>query len=318
MNRLYFIIVLTFILVFETKAQQEAQFSQYMFNNFSINPAYAGINDAICGNIFHRQQWVGFDGRPVTTLITFDGALPFIHGGAGIQILQDKIGQFNDLDVKLAYAYHYKIGEGKLSGGLQAGFLNKKIDFSKFNPIDETDPLLQGKSQESNMSVDIAFGAFYTVPNKYYAGISSSQLIESKESYKEASLKLKRHYYITGGYHYGLDNFGLSNFKIIPSTLIKTDAVSFQFDINLLAEYNNKFWAGFSYRRTDAVVILLGLKPFGPGLYENLKIGYSYDMTTSAIGKDGRSSGSHEVYIGYCFKLETKKEPTSYKNVRFL
>ena len=112
---------------------------------------------------------------------------------------------------------------------------------------------------------------------------------------------------------------GLSGFEITPSTLIKTDGVSLQFDVNAMVDYlNNKFWAGLSYRKTDAVVIMLGLKPFGPGPYENLKIGYSYDITTSAMGGSGMSSGSHEIYVGYCFKIEMVKPVESYKNLRFL
>jgi type IX secretion system PorP/SprF family membrane protein len=298
--------------------QQEPQISQYMFNNITYNPAYAGLSDAICANLLHRQQWVGFEGRPITTVLSGDMPVAILHGGVGLSFMQDKIGQFNDLDLKLSYAYHYNLGPGKLSVGIQVGFLNKKVDFSKFNPIDETDPLIAGQDKQSAFGVDLGFGAFYQVKNKYYVGLSSSQLIETKESLGKASFPLKRHYYVTGGYHYSLENQGLIGFELIPSALIKTDGVSTQFDINAMIEYNNKFWAGVSFRKTDAVVIMLGLKPFGPGMYENLKVGYAYDITTSALGKNGRSSGSHEIYLGYCFKVEKQKTQESYKNVRFL
>ena len=111
-----------------------------------------------------------------------------------------------------------------------------------------------------------------------------SQIAETTESLGNATVQLVRHYYLTGGYHISLDNQGLPGFEVIPSTLIKTDGVTMQIDINAMVQYNNKFWAGVSYRKTDAVVIMLGLKPFGPGMWENLKIGYSYDLMTSAIG----------------------------------
>ena len=319
MKRIVTILILFISFYLTGYSQQEPQISQYMFNNLTYNPASAGLSDGICANLLHRQQWVGFDGRPVTTILSGDLPVNILHGGVGLSIMQDKIGQFNDMDVKLSYAYHYNLGAGKLSAGIQLGFLNKKIDFSKFNPIDETDPIIaSSQGKQSAFGVDLGFGAIYQVKDKYYVGISSSQLIQTKEKLGEASFPLKRHYYITGGYHYSLENQGLIGVELIPSVLIKTDGVSTQFDINAMLEYNNKFWAGVSYRKTDAVVIMLGLKPFGPGMYENLKIGYAYDLTTSAIGRNGRSSGSHEIYLGYCFKVETQKAQESYKNVRFL
>lgn len=312
--------ILTFFLFLSLLgfSQQEPQISHYMFNNLGFNPAYAGMNNAICANLTHRQQWVGVEGRPVTTLFTGDAAFAAIHGGVGLTILQDNIGKYKDLDVKLAYAYHTVLGAGKLSGGLQVGFFNKKLDFSKFTAMDPNDETIsKEQSKQSALGIDMSFGLFYSVKDKLYAGLSSTQLIQSKETLGKADYRLKRHYYLTAGYHISLENLGLTGFNVIPSTLIKTDGVSNIFDINALIEYNNKFWAGVSYRKEDAIVIMLGLKPFGPGMYENLKVGYSYDVTTSKMSKGG-SSGSHEIYLGYCFKIEVQKPAESYKNVRFL
>ncbi len=320
MKKNYLIFLTLFFISIYGYTQQEPQFSQYMFNNLGINPAYAGMNGQICANLFHRQQWVGFEGRPVTTLITADNFFKAIHGGIGLTVLQETIAQFNDLNANLTYAYHISdVGAGKLSLGLQAGFKNKKIDFSKFRPIDESDPILLNKDNLSAMAIDLGFGIFYQEKDKFYAGLSASQLMGSKEEFaNKSTFDLARHYYLTGGYHYSLEKHGLSGFILTPSTLIKTDGVTMQIDINAMLDYNNKFWAGLSYRKTDAVVIMLGFKPFGPGVYENLKVGYSYDITTSAMGGKGKSSGSHEIYIGYCFKIEVVKPKESYKNVRFL
>lgn len=319
MKKVY--VILSTLLFVSTLAytQQQPQYSQYMFNNMIINPAYAGMNGAICANLDYRDQWVGFPGSPKTTSITVDDFFRIIHGGVGITIVQDQIAQFNNLDLKLSYAYHINnVGPGKLSIGLQAGIYNQKTDFSKFQPIDDSDPILASKNSESATTLDIGFGGFYQIKNKFYAGLSCVQLVEGKEKYSTATFDLTRHYYITSGYHYSLEDLGLNGFILTPSTLIKTDGVSLQFDINALVDYNNKFWAGLTYRKTDAVVIMIGLKPFGPGPYENLKVGYSYDITTSGMGGKGMSSGSHEIYIGYCFKIEIVKPPESYKNPRFL
>jgi len=98
----------------------------------------------------------------------------------------------------------------------------------------------------------------------------------------------------------------------MPSVLVKTDAASTQFDINALLKYNNQFWGGVSYRQTDAIVAMVGAS------FKDINIGYAYDITTSAMGENKRSSGSHEIMLGYCFKIEIERIPQSYRNVRFL
>jgi len=299
-------------------AQQEAQFSHNMFNNMAINPGYAGNKDAICATLLARQQWVGFKdpdgnkGAPQTYLVSIDGAVNALHGGLGLTIIQDQLGFEKNMDVKLAYAYRLVLDDGTLGIGAQVGFFNKKIDFAKFKPIDTTDPLLMNGGEQSNMAADFAFGAFYSIPNKLYVGLSASQLAASKITYSSQLAKPThaRHYYLSAGYYYPIPSN--PSFELEPSILIKSDFASTQFDINTLVKYNNQFWGGVSYRATDAIVILLGMN------WKNFHFGYSYDVTTSALGANGRSSGSHEVMIGYCFKIIREFKPESYRNPRFL
>lgn len=298
--------------------QQEAQFSHNMFNNMAINPGYAGSNDAICATLLARQQWVGFKdpqgnkGAPQTYLLSVDGAVNPLHGGVGMTIIQDQLGFEKNLGVKLSYAYRLAAGPGTLGIGATVGFLNKKIDFSKFIAIDPSDPLLASGAKEGNMAIDFAIGAFYKIPNKLYFGLSASQLSQADINYGStlAAPKLARHYYVSAGYYYPLP--GNPSLELDPSILIKSDFASTQFDVNALVKYNNQFWGGVSYRATDAVVILLGMN------WKNFHFGYSYDITTSALGSSGRSSGSHEVMVGYCFKIVREFKPESYKNPRFL
>lgn len=303
-------------------AQQEVQVSHNMFNNMGINPGYAGMNDAICATAIVRQQWVGWEdpegnkGAPQTYLLSIDGKVNPLRGGLGINIMQDQLGFEKNLDVKISYSYHLAAGPGTLGIGAQVGFLNKKIDFSKFLPIDLNDPLLQSTSVEGNMATDFAFGLFYQIPSKLYFGISSSQLSQADIAYASglATPTLARHYYISAGYYYPLPSN--PSFELQPSVLIKSDMASTQFDVNALCKYNNTFWGGLSWRAQDAIVVLLGYqKNFNVG---TLKVGYAYDITTSAIGADGRSSGSHEIMIGYCFKIIKPEHHESYDNVRFL
>jgi type IX secretion system PorP/SprF family membrane protein len=304
-------------------AQQEAQFSQFMFNTMAFNPGYAGSNNAICLNTFARQQWLGFkdpDGSntaPQTFLFSIDAPIKFLHGGLGAVISKDKIGFEDNTNVRLAYSYIVNLGSGFLGIGAEAAFLDKKIDYSKFKPIDPGDPVLNGKAKESNFYTDFAFGIYYNVPGKFYAGISALNLSEPKGfNYKDInnvdqnSFSLKRTYFITGGYEYVFPSN--PSFEFDPSVLIKTDFVSAQYDIAAILKYENRFWGGLSYRVQDAATILIGVN------WKNFKFGYSYDLTTSNMGGSGKSSGSHELFLRYCFKIEIPKTFKSYKNTRYL
>lgn len=307
-----------------TYGQQEAQFSHNMFNILSYNPAFAGSNDQICLNILGRQQWIGlsetnpdnetYNVSPQTFLFSMDAYIKPIRGGIGAVVYKDKLGHEDNVGLKFGYAYKRTIGPGQASIGVQAGFLNKTINYGGFFPIDEGDPLLQG-AKESDMIFDVSAGLFYKVPGEYYAGISSSQLLQTQSDFSGTSSlgspKLKRHYFLVGGYNYTLPNN--PSFELMPSLFIKTDFVSAQYDINCLVMYNQQFWGGLSYRVDDALVLLAGAVP-----YDGFKIGIAYDFSTSALGSQGRSYGSAEVYIGYCFKIEIPPVVSSYKNVRFL
>jgi len=300
-------------------AQQEPQFSQYMFNIVAFNPGALGSQNAICAIGQYRQQWVGFkdmDGNkiaPETYNISVNAPVKVLHGGVGTTITSDKLGFAASIDVKLGYAYQIDMSMGKLGLGLMLSLTDQRMDFSKLKPVDD-DPLLSQLGDESAMLFDLSFGAFYQVPNSFYVGLSATRLLEStsqalSES-ESAVLKFyqKRHYYLTAGYQYTIP--GNAAFEIDPSVLIKSDLASTQIDISAIVKYNDKFWGGVSYRLQDAVVVIVGME------YKNFYIGYSYDVTTSRIGNS--SSGSHEVLAGYCFKLEVEKLRESYKNTRFL
>jgi type IX secretion system PorP/SprF family membrane protein len=319
MKRNITFLFLLFAVVTTAFGQQEAQFSQNMFNNMAINPAYAGMNNSICATLFDRMQWVGFkdpyNGNvwPKTQLLSVDGSVSPIHGGIGVTIMNDQLGLETNTDFKLAYSYHLAAGPGTLGIGAQVGFYNEKIDFSGFHPIDSGDPLLSSSSKQGNLAADMAFGLFYNIPNKLYFGISATQLLQSTVKYPAplADLTLARNYYVSAGYYYPLPSN--PSLEIDPSLLIKSDLSSTQFDINALLKYNNKFWGGLSWRPTDAVVIMIGMN-----VWQGLLVGYSYDITTSAMGADHRSSGSHEIMLHYCLKVLHETHPESYHNTRFL
>jgi type IX secretion system PorP/SprF family membrane protein len=306
---------LIFFCIGQVFSQQEAQFSHNMFNNMGINPGYAGLRNAICATALARQQWVGFrdsEGNkvnPETYSLNVDAPIPFLRGGVAIGFLQDELGFETNVGVKIAYAYHHQLAFGKLGVGAQIGFLDKRMDFSKFNPITSGDPVLIG-GEESHMFIDFALGGFYIADNNLWGGVSFSQLRQAKGNLSESNYALRRHYYGTAGYDYTIPSN--PSYMFSPSVLIKTDMKSLQFDLNALVTYNNRFWGGVSYRPQDAIVLLFGLN------YEQISFGYSYDITTSLMGAMSRSYGSHEIMLRYCFELDIDKIQEIQRNIRFL
>ncbi len=296
--------------------QQEAQFSHNMFNNMAINPGYAGLRNAICATALARQQWVGFRDEesnrtnPETYSFTVDAPLPFIRGGLALGFLQDQLGYETALGVKLAYSYHLDLDYGTMGIGAQLGFLDKRFDFAQFRPISEGDPALTGSGEESRMMIDGALGVFYQMDETAWAGISVSQLTQTRREIGTADYQLRRHLYVSAGYNYPIP--GQPSFVVSPSILFKTDFGSLQTDINTLVTYRERFWGGLSYRIQDAAVVLLGLT------FEQISIGYSYDITLSPLGRSGRSWGSHEIFVQYCFSLDIDRIQQQQRNVRFL
>jgi type IX secretion system PorP/SprF family membrane protein len=300
-------------------AQQLPQYTQYMFTKLAYNPGYTGAGNGICVQGLVRQQWVGFketnaEGEtfnvaPETYLISVHSPIKFLRGGLGGTIVQDKIAYQNNISLNLMYAYQTTMGAGDLGIGLQLSLLNKSIDFSKYHAIDP-DPLIDGsessKGEESDMIFDMGLGLYYRVPDTYYLGLSVLQLLESKSDPDATAANLARQFNFVGGYEFTLPN--LQSIDVLPSLMIKTDFASTQLDLSALLRYRNQFWGGLSYRFQDAIAIIVGME------FKNFNIGYSYDINTSAIG----SWGSHEIRVGYCFKIEVDKFRKVYRNTRFL
>ncbi len=297
-------------------SQQLPQYTQYMFTKLAYNPGYAGAGKGICVQGLVRQQWVGFketddEGNthtvaPETYLVSVHSPIKFLRGGIGATIVQDKIAYQNNISLNIMYAYQTSLGVGDLGIGVQLSLLNKTIDFSNFRPIDTSDPVLNGKGEETDMIFDMGLGLYYRVPDTYYVGLSVLQLLESKADPLATSAKLARQFNLVGGYEFAIPN--LPSFDVLPSIMIKTDGTSMQFDISTLMRYRNQFWGGLTYRYQDAVAIIVGME------WKNFNVGYSYDINTSAIG----SWGSHEIRLGYCFKIEVDKFKKIYRNTRFL
>jgi type IX secretion system PorP/SprF family membrane protein len=305
MKKLLFLAISFALISATTYGQQDPQFSQNMFNKLYANPAYAGSSDGICGTLLYRNQWTGFDGAPKTGVFSLDAPVNFLHGGLGLTILAaDELGFENTFAVKLAYAFRFNIGQGNLALGLDAGLLQKSLDGDfKFN--DPGDPIIPTSSVSGSVFPDLGAGIYYN-SDKLYLGASMSHLLESEVDYGDFTSTMARHIYAMGGYRFEFS----PSLSLTPSVFLKNVADQTQLDINANLHINNRFWVGASYRLEDAMVILAGLN-----ITPNLRLGYSYDLTTSDL-KD-YSNGTHEIMLGYCYKIKKKITPII-RNVRFL
>lgn len=285
-------------------SQQDPQFSQNMFNRLYPNPAYAGTSEAICGTIIYRDQWDKFGGGPKSAVFGLDAPVSFLHGGLGLSFLTDKPGFEKNIALKLAYSFHLNVGAtGKLGIGVDGGLLQRGYD-GNFEANDPDDPLVPVGSV-SGSKFDLGAGLYYT-SDKFYLGASATHLTAGSIDYGNFKSEVVAHYYFMGGINFDLSQ----NLKLKPSFFVKSDANETQADFNLNLHIRDRFWLGGSYRLDDAIVVMAGFT-----LLENLRLGYSYDITTSKIKE--YSSGTHEVMLGYCYKIKPKTIPML-RNVRFL
>lgn len=318
-----FLVVLISFLPLLGLAQQEPQFTQYMFNRLSYNPAYAGSNGAICATAFYRNQWMGLKlndiqgnpSTPQTLNFSIDAPISFLHGGLGATVISEKIGYWDQTFAKLDYAYRFELPTGNLAFGLEGQFFSSSIDFAnlvgsdQLNELDQigvtNDPILKDASQQNDFLFDMAFGAYYQIPGRFYAGVSSSKLMETKSD--KLKWEDKRNYYVIAGYEWTVPAY--PDFRVLPSMLLKTELSTFQLDATTLLEYKYMIWGGLNYRLQDAISILAGMTLGG------FKLGMAYDIPTSKLST--QAYGSFELFLRYCFKIEGQpKPPTSYGNTR--
>ena len=276
--------------------QQDAQFSQYMFNDLYNNPAYSGVMGVTNLSLLYRSQWLGYSGTydeggaPTSFLASFNTPIFRLKSGAGFYFVNDIIGPQNNIQFMGSYAYHLGVGNGKLSFGVRAGVYGQSIDFNQYRAVNPNDPLLlDGK--ESQYRPDMGVGIYYKA-EKYFGGVSLNHILKTQFDFGSDSLKnaLENNMILNGGYRYEL------NYDIIltPTLLVKTDFVSYSFDISVLATYREKFWGGLSYRQSEAVIALMGVNLLKD---KSLKLGYSLDYIIQA--QKAKQATSHEILMSY-------------------
>ena len=320
MKKIYLSLVVATLWASSLFAQQDPQFTQFMYDRLSVNPGFAGAGESWCATAIGRQQWSGFSGQPNTGLLNVSGPIPSIRSGVGVSVYLDEIGPQSVTAARLSYAYHLKLGGAtKLGLGIGLGVLSSSLtnDWRAYDYIDGNlsgigtgvgDPSIPQNSQNAT-TFDASFGAYLHNP-KYYAGISAVHLNEGDLS--EMNIQVARHLYAMAGYYFELNPI----WTLSPHVLAKTDLSSTQVDVNASIMYNNSFWAGVSYRLEDAIAPMAGYRYAFPNGQSVLKIGYSYDLTTSEL--NNYSSGSHEIMLSFCYRPEKPSPKRVYKNPRFL
>jgi len=285
------------LLVGYSYAQQDAQFTQYMYNTISVNPAYAGSNVGTSLFLLNRSQWVGLDGAPVTTNVSIHAPINRSNVGLGLSVINDKIGPSDESTVAVDFSYTLLISDTyKLAFGLKASGNLLNIDFNKLNQYDQNDYSFE-TNVDNKFSPNVGVG-LYLYSDKTYIGLSAPYLLETKHFDKYANVgtnsfiaQERLHYYLIAGHVFDFS----TDVKFKPSVLLKTvEGAPLQFDISGNFLINEKFTAGVAYRWDIAVSALVGFQ-----VSDSFFIGYGYDLETTRLAN--YNSGSHEIFLKYNF-----------------
>ncbi len=276
-------------------AQQEATYAQYMFNGLAINPAYAGQHKALSVSVLSRFQNVGLPGAPNTQTLAIHSPLANQRFAVGVLFVHDKIGVISQTEFSGVYAYRVPVNEkATLSFGVQAGISRYSAMYSQLD-IYQTDPAFSQDINESRPN--IGGGVFYDHTN-WYVGLSAPQLMNNVFSRANDFTSVKQPFVVilNGGYVFPISR--AIQFK--PNTLIKmVDSRIVELDINANFLFDDVVWFGVSYHSSNSANFLVDLQ-----LTDQIRLGYSL---TTALGKIKTVEiGSHEVFLGYVFKFNTK------------
>lgn len=283
----------------KTLAQQQVMFTQYMFNQLAINPAYAGIHEGISASLLARNQWVGFEGAPKTQTFSIHSPIRYRSIAVGAVLIRDQIGLTDQFGAYFSSAYRINFSDRtKLSFGLQLSFNQYQVDYSENV---NNDPSLAGQNI-NDISPNAGAGIMWH-SERFYLGFSVPQLVSntlnlSNEGTVDSDAKLIRHYFMSAGYVFDLN----PNLKLKPNILFKwVEGAPFEIDINANFLIKELVWLGLSYRSLDSFDALFQLQ-----VTPQFQLGYSYDfLTTTDLSRV--NSGSHEIMINYIFNVKSNK-----------
>lgn len=323
METRYCYILFLILLYTRCAGQQRPQYTQYIFNNYVLNPAISGIENYIDFKAGYRAQWTGIEGAPVTQFFSIHGPLnksdltssvtsfggqednplsrSFVpsyrasepHHGAGLYGVFDEAGPIRRMDLNASYAYHLGISaKTNLALGIAAGISSTNLDQDMIRFQENDDPVLSSYLK-TRIRPDLTAGLWFYGP-LYFVGLSGQNLLgqtmsfTGQESGEYKRNKDVRHFFLTAGYKLFLSE----DIAAVPSVMLKKVApVPNSYDANIKFSFQDKLWLGASYRHRDSFAAMLGF------YFLNLcNVSYAYDMTISGLGSASR--GSHEIIIG--------------------
>jgi len=277
----------------QSQAQQTTLYSQYMFNPFAINPAYAGSRKAFSAVMLYRNQWLGMDGAPKSQSVSVHTPLEGKNVGLGFNVINDKIGPTNNLGIFGTYAYHLQVGDAKLSMALRAGTYRYQLDGNAIE-YKNTDKFT-GASIAGSFIPSFDFGLYYYTKT-LFGGLAVTHVTGSKVNFDDVSdlsTQLTRHFIMNFGYALILSK----DLVFKPSTLVRYTAnAPVNLDVNMSVLMKQMFWLGVSYRSSQDLVFIMEFN-----ITDILRAGYSYDLGLNSLQEF--NNGSHELFIGADFRV---------------
>lgn len=319
MKRLLLTITLALSLLYKpASAQQDAQYSQYIFNGIYINPAYAGYKENLNLHTFYRNQWTGIKGAPKSMSLALDAIANEGNVGLALQISSDKLGAQTNLAAYGNYAYRIRMnhdGSSRLAFGVGFGAIQLGIDGGMLNP---NDPEREQPSGSQTTILPDARAGVYFSNNRFFAGFSVDNLISQYINIEKYAFipQPKPHFYLTAGTLLDLS----SDLKLKPSVLLKDDRGGpTSLDVNAFLLFGEKLWLGGSYRTGvklyDKSYLQNNLSSLNSAIAaveffatDKLRIGYAYDFSIGPL--KGYSSGTHEISVGFYFLKPTVRMAT--------
>jgi type IX secretion system PorP/SprF family membrane protein len=304
-------------------AQQRPHYTQYVLNNYILNPALSGIENYTDVKMSARKQWVGLEGAPQTFYFSIHGALgkkdykttatsfnvpgenprgkaywenytaSDPHHGIGFFMVNDRTGLYSRFQADVSYAYHIGLSpRTNMSAGFSGGISKLSYDRAKATPVDPNDPALGNGSALYKMMPDLNAG-IWIYSADYFIGIAAQQLLPQKVSFTGNSegFQVVTHLFTTAGYRLNVSE----DLNFLPSIMVKyvpSSAVAPQFDINAKAQFRDLFWVGASWRVNEGYAAMVGLN-----VGNTFNVGYSYDITTTQLNTVSR--GTHEMVVGF-------------------
>jgi type IX secretion system PorP/SprF family membrane protein len=307
-GKLIALIIMGLVSSQKIQAQYDAMFTQYMFNEMFINPAYAGSKEALAVTALHRQQWVSFPGRPVTTTFSLHGPLFQNKMGLGLSLLNEKIGVLNRNLLYGSYAYRIKTGKtGHLSFGLMGGAHIQSSNYSELKNVTNTADVQLSQNAPTVIMPNFGTGVYY-YNDKFYCGLSIPRMVDDNVTLASDGSVIKNINFNSAKFHYYMTVGGVIDLAdgllMKPQLLVKAvQNAPVEFDPNINFLLKEKLWLGASYRSYSDISAIVGYQ-FNPQFLASL----SYDYSLTKI--QNYSAGSFEIALSYIFGYKAKKIAT--------